>query len=95
MRTTTTIAIAAAVAVTLAAAPAAAADPGQKLADTICTAVDNWPTFDTLAAVGLALMDKGASAEEAATAIVISIHNYCPRNLPLLERYAASGRRTV
>ena len=82
--------VAAAFAVALASAPAAHADELDQLAHTVCSALDQSPTFATIEAMAEVGFDEGFSGEEMGNILVGSVLNYCPEHTSLLRAYARS-----
>ena len=82
--------VAAAFAVALASAPAAHADELDQLAHTVCSALDQSPTFATIEAMAEVGFDEGFSGKEMGIILVGSVVNYCPEHTSLLRAYARS-----
>ena len=55
----------------------------------VCSTLSEYPSAAGVAGIGKALEEQGASSREAAEVIVLSVHDYCPGYMPLLERIAA------
>ena len=84
----------AAVIASLTFTPAANATPADQVGTLVCEIIDDNPAPATIGALGGYLVSQGISAKDAATAIVLSVQEYCPRNWPLLQKYINSGRGT-
>jgi hypothetical protein len=65
------------------------ADPAENLALSVCAAIENNPTADTVSKIGTILMGHGLTPREAASLVVASVETYCPAYMPVLA--AASG----
>lgn len=76
-------------------APAAHADPvidyTGKTAQTVCALLDSTPTFGGIALVGQLIHNDGLSFEAAGRVIKLSIEAYCPRHIPLWNRFVESA----
>ena len=56
----------------------------------VCATLDDFPTFSGIFGVGQAIMDDGLSARQAGYAVALSVGEFCPRHLPLLQRFSDS-----
>lgn len=79
------------------AAPAKAEPDGASVAvaalygDIICDTLDSYPSMSGIIGIGQALNSEGLTYYQAGQAIYIAVDNSCPRHLPLLHQFAASG----
>ena len=67
-------------------------------AGAICNLLDNEPTVDGVAAIGIILMGKGLTPQQAGEVMVRSVIGLCPRHIPELKAFAAKyseGRMKV
>lgn len=65
----------------------AKADQGDELATLVCSSLDRQPTVANVAAILNDLVEFGASPQQAAQVVVISVSQYCTRNIPVAQAF--------
>ena len=82
-------------------AVAAKADQGDELATLVCSSLDQQPTVANVGAILNDLVRFGASPQQAAQVLVISVTQYCTRNVPVVQAFidtyapSAANRKQV
>lgn len=63
------------------------ADKGDELATMVCSSLDAQPTVANVGAILNDLVRFGASPQQAAQVLVISVSEYCTRNIPVVQAF--------
>jgi hypothetical protein len=57
----------------------------------VCMTLDDFPSIDGVLGVAAGIVSDGLSTFQAGRVIYLSVQDTCPRHMPLLQRFMASG----
>jgi hypothetical protein len=63
--------------------------------EAVCMTLDDHPTFNGIIGIGNAIVEDGLTGYQAGGVIGLSVMEFCPRHLELMNQFAAAYREAT